>query len=252
MNDFDGVDRDRVKEELARFVREAEPKNGSGNGFITSMSYPLCTRARAVELAERVRAILDRLYVDWRSENLVSNTFEFAPERDASMRLIARLDHAVEIEDMLGGRAKSPRLKADALHPLVWAAASPQWSTGHRHEAVLAATKAVNSMLQSKVDRRDVSEAKLVQESFSDKPPAEGKPRLRFSNIDDDQTRESMRQGAMDFGAGCFRAIRNPVGHLPNDQLELTEQEALERLAAVSLFARWIDSAILTEAQPMD
>ena len=54
-----------------------------------------------------------------------------------------------------------------------------------------------------------------------------------------------MRQGAMAFGAGCFQAIRNPVGHLPNEEHELTEQEALERLAAFSLLARWIQEATL-------
>lgn len=49
----------------------------------------------------------------------------------------------------------------------------------------------------------------------------------------------------MEFGSGCFRAIRNPVGHLPNDEIEMTEQEALERLAALSLLARFIDDAEL-------
>lgn len=42
----------------------------------------------------------------------------------------------------------------------------------------------------------------------------------------------------MEFGAGCFSAIRNPLGHLANDELELEEQAALEQLAALSLLAR--------------
>ena len=52
----------------------------------------------------------------------------------------------------------------------------------------------------------------------------------------------------MSFGVGCFQAIRNPVGHLPNEQVELTEQEALERLSSLSLFARWIEEAELITA----
>ena len=106
-------------------------------------------------------------------------------------------------------------------------------------------------MLQSKLGRRDVSESKLVQEAFSERPPADGRPRLRYPAIEDEQTRDSMRQGVLDFGLeclGCFRAIRNPVGHLPNDEVELNEHEALERLAAVSLFARWIDEATVDSA----
>lgn len=97
----------------------------------------------------------------------------------------------------------------------MWTAASAQWRTGHRHEAVLAAAKAVNSMLQAKLGRRDVSEVNLVQEAFSANEAAPGRPRLRFPEIEDERTRDSMTQGALHFGIGCFQAIRNPVGHLP-------------------------------------
>jgi hypothetical protein len=89
---------------------------------------------------------------------------------------------------------------------------------------------------------------KLVQEAFSEKGPAPAKPRLRFQGIADDQTRESMREGAMSFGVGCFKAIRHPLGHRPNDEIEMSEQEALERLAALSLLARWIDDAAVVTA----
>jgi hypothetical protein len=54
----------------------------------------------------------------------------------------------------------------------------------------------------------------------------------------------------MSFGSGCFQAIRNPLGHLLNEEVELSEQEALERLAALSLLARWIERATLVEAPP--
>ena len=148
-----------------------------------------------------------------------------------------------EVNDRLGGADQSPRITASSLHHLIWQAAETQWTLGQRHEVVLAAAKAVNSQLQAKVSRRDVSDADLVRQAFSDKPPEPAKPRLRFNAIDDDQTRESVRGGALEFGAGCFRAIRNPVGHRPNDEIEMTEQEALERLAALSLLARFIDEA---------
>jgi hypothetical protein len=110
----------------------------------------------------------------------------------------------------------------------------------------LAASKAVNAMLQAKMSRHDIAEVALVQDAWSKNPPLDGKPRLRFPTIDDEKTRESMTQGASSFGVGCFQAIRNPVGHLPDEQHELTEQDALERLAALSLFARWIEQATLT------
>ena len=139
----------------------------------------------------------------------------------------------------------APRLSAGQMHELVWRAASAQWSTGHPHEAVLAAAKAASSRLQEKLGRRDLSDVKLVQEASSEKSPEPGRPRLRFAEIADEQTRESMRQGVMSFGIGCFRAVRNPVGHLPNEQHELGSQAALERLAALSLLVAWIDEASL-------
>lgn len=240
----DGVNLETAKLELQYFVDNAAPKL-DGVGHYSAK----CGRTQALQLTERVRPILDVLYPEWRTENARGKYFEFASEHDASIRLIERIGSAEELVEILGDRNQNPKLFADQLHPLVWSSAAVQWSTGHRHEAVFAASKAVNSLLQSKVDRRDVSEMKLVQEAFSDKEPIGKKLRLRFPEIADEQTRESMRQGVMQFGSGCFQAIRNPVGHLPNDEFELTEQEALERLSALSLLARWIDQAQVIKAE---
>lgn len=117
------------------------------------------------------------------------------------------MENLDQVERRLGGGDTSPRITAASLHALILTAAQAQWSTGHRHEAVLAASKTVNSQLQAKLSRRDVSEKDLVRQAFSERDPEAGKPRLRFPHIEDEQTRESMRQGAMDFGAGCFAAI---------------------------------------------
>src|SRR6476620_2414172 len=122
---------------------------------------PECGRDRALTLAETVRPILRQLYPEWESENATSQNDEFRAERDAAKRLLARLDSLAETVHRVGSRDVSPRLPAASLHPLIGKAADAQWSTGHRHEAVLAAAKAVNSQLQAKIDRRDVSEADL-------------------------------------------------------------------------------------------
>jgi uncharacterized protein (TIGR02391 family) len=243
-----GLDVDRIKQELQTFVGETTPKNASSANYVTARSNPACGRPQALALSERVIPILDRLYANWRDENEPNKNFEFKAERDACTRLIARISSNEEIADLLKGHEDAPQLSAAGMHELIWRAASAQWITGHRHEAVLAATKAVNSRLQERLGRRDISEVRLVREAFSDKDPDEGKPRLHFPLIEDEQTRESMRQGVMGFGAGCFQAIRNPVGHLPNDENELSEQTALERLAALSLLLRWIDEATLVNA----
>lgn len=144
------------------------------------------------------------------------------------------------------GDSSPPAPALDELHSTVWVAAQPQWKAGHLHDAVMAASKAVNAMLESKLGRSDISEVKLVTEAFSERPPTFAARRLRFPAIEGEQTRTSMTAGVMNFGVGCFKAIRNPLGHLPDDLHEITEQEALEQLAAWSLFARWIDQATVT------
>jgi uncharacterized protein (TIGR02391 family) len=247
--DVNGVDVGWVRQQLTGFVDETRPINQSGSGYFTASSKPACGRPKAIELVEVVRPILRRLYSEWESENPRSKNDEFKSERDASRRLLARLEHLDEVNSRLGGADTSPRITASSLHHLIWGAAETQWTLGQRHEAVLAAAKAVNSQLQAKVKRRDVSEADLVKQAFSEKSPESGKPRLRFTSIEDEKTRDSVRGGVLEFGSGCFRAIRNPVGHLPNDEIEMTEQEALERLAALSLLARFIDDADVIQAE---
>jgi Protein of unknown function (Hypoth_ymh) len=143
---------------------------------------------------------------------------------------------------------QTPTPAVDQLHPNVWAAAETRWKAEHRHDAVMAASKAANAMLQATVGRSDVSEVKLVQQSFSPKAPTTTEPRLRFPDIADKQTRESVTAGLLQFGVGCFMAIRNPVGHLPDQEHEMTEQEALEQLGAWSHFARWIERAHVEQA----
>ena len=176
-------------------------------------------------------------------------------ERERTESLLARQGWFVKDGRLVIGEpvrerrdTSPPAPKLDELHSMVWAAAQPQWKAGHLHDAVMAASKAVNAMLESRVGRSDVSEVKLVTEAFSEKPPTDSARRLRFPNIDGEQTRASVTAGVLSFGVGCFKAIRNPLGHLPDDQHDITEQESLEQLAAWSLFARWIDRATVTTA----
>jgi Protein of unknown function (Hypoth_ymh) len=120
------------------------------------------------------------------------------------------------------------------------------WFAGSRQEAVNAAARSVNARLQQKLDRHDASESALVREAFSLDPPASGRPRLRFPGNRNSDIWRSRQQGGMHLGAGCFSGIRNPAAH--EDGLVLTEQVALEQLAAFSLLARWIDECEVEKA----
>jgi uncharacterized protein (TIGR02391 family) len=138
-----------------------------------------------------------------------------------------------------------PSLTAAQLHPWVWEAARPAWDAGNYEDAVDAAARNLNTRLRTKVGRRDIGEGDLVAQVFSDKVADENNPRLRLSLPEDVGTRtvSSLYGGIIGFGKGLFQAVRNPLAHEAPGAMAITEQEALESLAALSLFARWVDRA---------
>jgi hypothetical protein len=70
--------------------------------------------------------------------------------------------------------------------------------------------------------------------------------RLRLPAYDQDsKTAKSVRRGVRSFAEGCYAGIRNPLAH---EQGDLTEDAALEQLAAFSLLARWVDASAIEVA----
>ena len=168
----------------------------------------------------------------------------FAPwqlQRVGAQRALVQLERSSELSERLGDNA--PRLNAGLLHPWVWNGARSLWSSGHYLEAVRAASVQLNAETQNKIRNREISEAALFQNAFSDDAPQPGKPRLRFVDDDGGKTAQSVRRGIRFFAEGCYAAIRNPASHDP--QAELPETEALEQLAAFSILARWVDCAVV-------
>jgi hypothetical protein len=125
----------------------------------------------------------------------------------------------------------------------VWEAAKPHWVSENHGAAIWAAGINVNSRMQSKSSVHDLSEVKLVQALFSTDPPKTGRPRLRLCDSTNPTKFRDMHLGASQLGCGLYAAIRNPVSHLTPDEIGLSPQEALESLAAFSLFARWVHRA---------
>lgn len=138
---------------------------------------------------------------------------------------------------------EGPSLIADDLHPWVWQAAASHWASDAHRAAVWAAGINVNSRIQKKVGRYDLSESKLIQEVFSTKQPEPGKPRLRLCDDTNADLFKDMHVGAINFGNGLYMAVSNVVNHIDPERHDMTPQEALEALAAFSLLARWVDGA---------
>jgi hypothetical protein len=121
-------------------------------------------------------------------------------------------------------------MDAGFLHPWVWEAANSLWTDGHYPEAVHAAARRVNFETQNKVGRTDISEEDLFKQAFSTDAPKHGAPRLRLRDDETSKTYQSLQRGVIQFAAGCYAAIRNPLSQ--DNEIELNEHRALEQLAA--------------------
>jgi hypothetical protein len=60
---------------------------------------------------------------------------------------------------------------------------------------------------------------------------------------DGSEVYRSLHAGALAYGQGCFKAIRNVLAHEYGQLAEPPEEEALHYLAAFSVLARWIEKA---------
>lgn len=192
-----------------------------------------------VKRAQVVEQILDRVVPGWRSQIKKKDRQKWSVHYEASIRARESLVRAEEVRQNLGEDA--PDLSAAELHDWVWSGAKSLWQSGHYREAVEGGIKKLNAETQNKVGRRDVSETNLFKQAFSTDDATPGKARLRRMVPDASDTYKSVQRGAMAFAEGVFAGIRNPLSH-EADQ-ELSEQEALEYLAALSVLARWVDES---------
>ena len=192
------------------------------------------------EIAERVQP---QLVSDWEAR-VNSQRWIWGYALGSAETLVGVLKYQNIREKILG--PSGPALAAEGLHPWVWHAAVDLWDDGHYKHAVNGAAAKVEEQTQLKVDREDLSGTKLYTEAFKlDTKPDER--RLRFTHLTErtadgnlTETWKSAHQGAMNYGQGCTLGIRNMNAH---GTRELPEQEALEYLAALSVLARWVDTA---------
>ncbi len=232
---------DWALKELDQFITMTVMRNGSGSSggavVITSRNYTAATDAEVTKQAQVVEKILDRVIPGWRTDIENSKDNRWTRHREAAIRAREELVRAEEVRENFGENA--PDLSAADLHPWIWSGAKSLWQSGHYREGVEGAIKKLNAETQNKVGRRDVSETDLFKQAFSLDEPKAGKSRLRRMEDDGSDTYKSVQRGAMTFAEGVFAGIRNPLSH--EAEQELSEQEALEYLAALSVLARWVD-----------
>lgn len=198
------------------------------------------TEAQIEAEAQVAEQIIWAILPQWEFEEEASYEEPWNSHRKGAIRAIAQLRNQDTLASKLGTPA--PKLDASFLHPWVWESAKVPWSAGSFSDAVRAAARAINAKARQKLNRRDASEWKLIQNAFSLKPPVEGEPRLRLMNDPNDETFKSIHGGAGALAQGLFMAVRNPANH-EDDTIEVQEHIALEQLAAFSVLARFIDEA---------
>ena len=243
-----GLNTDWAIEQLDKFIAITVMRNGSSTGggavVITARNYTAAPDAEVAKQAQVVEKIFDRVIPTWRTDIENSKNNRWTRHREAAIRAREELVRAEEIRQNLGDDA--PQISAAHLHPWVWSGARSLWQSGHFVQAVRDAATKLNAETQNKVGRRDVSETDLFKQSFSLDEAKPGKSRLRRMPPEDSDTYRSLQRGAMAFAEGVFAGIRNPLSH-ETDQ-ELSDQVALEYLAALSVLARWVDESTVEHA----
>ena len=204
-----------------------------------SFKFKNASKPEAQAAAHIAEQILDRVIPDWRTADWEEAKRQpLWRHREAAHRAVAFLEAEQELQETLGSGA--PQLDAATLHPWVWGSVQGLWNSGHFREAVGAAARAVSVQAQAKLGRRDASEAKLLSDAFSTNQPTPGHPRLRLSENDGGDTFRNRHDGAGNFARGVYSAIRNPIAHEEDEDLE--EYEDLEQLADFSILAFWVDT----------
>jgi hypothetical protein len=168
----------------------------------------------------------------------------WAKHREAAIRTCEELMRAGEIRQNLGDDA--PQISAANLHPWIWSGARSLWQSDHVVQAVRDARTNLNAETQKRVGRRDVSQTQLFQQLFFLDEAKSGKSRLRRMTPEVTDTYRSLQRDAMAFAEGVFAGIRKPLSHVVDQ--EMSEQVALEHLAALSVLARSVDESTVERA----
>jgi len=138
-----------------------------------------------------------------------------------------------------------PAFSPALMHDVVWAGAAAHWTSHQYRVAVREAAEGLTVFWKEKLDRKDVDDTAFWQQTLSPGEPEAGRPKLAWPGDPADKTVKSMRGGLEplakalnNLATGLNLTVRNVATHTRD---ELSEQEAMERLAAYSYLARLLD-----------
>lgn len=153
-------------------------------------------------------------------------------------RLTAMLDEEPE-----GRGSGLPAFAPAQLHEVIWSAAAAHWTAHQYRVAVREAASALTVHWKERLGRNDVDDSAFWGQTLA-KDPDVPYPTLVWPDDSADKTAKSMRGGLQHLAVGLNLTVRNITSHTTG---ELSEQDAMERLAAYSFLARTLD---LCEIRP--
>ncbi len=233
MSTFVDVDHEWARKQLTTFIKHADrwlyTEDEEGDG----LDFDAVTRLRPIVQEIMNRTIEDPAIIETHDNDVLETA------RMVVMEALGFLD-VDESREKLGPGSRSPYIYASSMHPWVWNAANAFLDSGHYSQAVEQAWKSINAYLQQKVGRRELSDDELVNEIFS--PPKGSQFLVKLLVPGDQQTRSwlSKQRGMHHLGQAVVAGIRNILAH---EHLEISEIQALEYLAMMSVLARWADEA---------
>lgn len=167
----------------------------------------------------------------WRTMASPKPLLEPGDVLDAAEQMLGRLE-------AMAWKAEAelpPTTGVEAMHPTVWGAAKKLWLDGHFRLAVQAAAENLTKHIRGRTGLYSLDATNLYEKVYA----AKGNHLLQWPGDPADRTVGSMQNGLSKYAPGVNMTIRNTATH--DTGTAMTAQDALERLAALSLLARWVD-----------
>jgi uncharacterized protein (TIGR02391 family) len=175
------------------------------------------------------------------NEVLLLSGLELKPDgRLVTVRASRTADDARVRADRLKARLRERAVHADVLR-----FCRPELVQGNYFHAVLEASKSVSVKIRDRTGL-EVDGTELADQAFTLKT---GMPPLAFNSLQT-QSQRSAHTGYAHFVRGVVGAFRNPTAHEAKIEFSLSEEDALDMLATISMVHRRLDQAVVTPAAP--
>jgi uncharacterized protein (TIGR02391 family) len=211
---------------LTHAVSSHQAKTGTGNAMVRLVTVAmrpertLDRKIRADQTRDELNQILSLSGLKVRDDGRIAKSMKARTDAEA-------LTRTTRLRNVLEQRG---------AHPEVIAYCRPDLLRDDCYEAVFEAIKGLGARIRG-LTGVDADGHKLIDQTMSGQEPM-----LRI-NKGVTKTERDEQLGVANLAKGLFSAFRNPVAHEPRITWAMTEQDALDVLATLSLIHRRLDPA---------